>query len=49
MEYLTPTYASKISVSNGANSLCACVLGGGVAKGLYSNSYKLKDLLWVST
>ena len=28
MRHLTPTYNSMISAYNGANSLCACVLGG---------------------
>ena len=30
MRHLTPTYNSIISAYNGANSLCACVLGGGI-------------------
>ena len=30
MRHLTPTYISLCSANNGANSLCACVLGGGM-------------------
>ena len=30
MLHLTPTYKSMISAYNGANSLCACILGGGI-------------------